>query len=150
MRTKQEQRLTSDNRVSKLNKRRSNRRGATLTEFSLCVPVFFTLVFGLVEMARLYNMESASIMAAMVAGREAIVADATHLEVEEAAKDFLSMLQVKESRITITPAKLTPNTPEVTITVELPLKASNGFVFTNFVGGKKVTHSVTRTREVDF
>ena len=137
-------------RLSKHGKRCPNRRGATLVEFSICIPIFLTLVFGLVEMARLYNMESATIMATMVAGREAIIADATRLEVEQAAADFLSILQVRESMITVTPAVLTPETPEVTITVELPLKTSNGFVFTNFVGGKKVTHTITRTRELDF
>ncbi len=122
------------------------RRGALSVEFALVTPLLFLMTFAAVEFARL-NMLINSMENAVYEGtRRGIVPGATSAQVEQEVQRILNAVGAVNGEITVTPAVITNATPQVTVSVELPLD-DNAWVVPRFTRQRTVERSCTLTKE---
>ena len=126
--------------------RNSRRRGATAVEFGIVAPIVFLFLFTLFEFARVDVIRHSIESAAYEGARSAIVPNASADRARTAALQNLDAIMAINADVTINPAVITPLTPEVTVTVEIPLD-DNAWVFPRFFRGRRLTSSVTLRRE---
>jgi len=125
----------------------SKRRGATAVEFALAAPILFTFVFLSVEFARANMIFNTIENAAYEGARRGVVPGATKDDCDTAAQTLLDIVGIQNSTVTTTP--IDENTTEVTVTVDVPMTTSNGYVASKFFLGETLTATVTLPREVD-
>ena len=130
-----------------LSRRHAERRyGSTTVEFALCAPVLFLFTFASLEFSRV-NMIRQTVENALYEGcRRGIVPGATSSEVEAAAQQVLNAILARSAQITVTPAVITEDTPDITVAITVPIDA-NSWVAPLFFNGMNVSHSMTLRRE---
>ena len=103
---------------------RKKRLGATTVEMAVVLPVFLAILFGFIEISRLSFAVNTTTVALIKATRELSLPNATAEDGKNAAKSYLSRLGFAEEDITITisPATITENTPEVTMDIQLRMQ----------------------------
>ncbi len=124
----------------------AQRRGAITVEFALCLPVLLLIFFGAYEFCRANMLRHSADNAAYEGARRGIVPGATADEVRDSAQMVLDWVGAKGATIDVQPATITEETPEVTVTVEVPISA-NGFVAPMFMTGS-ISSSFTLAREL--
>lgn len=67
-----------------------NRRGAALVEMAVCLPVFLTIMLGIIELGRAIMVGQLVTNAAREGARLAIVDGSTNSQVTDAVKNFLT------------------------------------------------------------
>lgn len=82
-------RLSPIRRTAKLS-RQENRRGAALVEMAVCLPVFLTVMLGMIELGRAIMVGQLVTNAAREGARLAIVDGSTNSQVSDAVKSFLT------------------------------------------------------------
>jgi len=128
-------------------KRRQSRCGAAMVEFAIVAPLLFLFFFAAFEFCRVAMIRHTVDNAVYEGCRQAIVPGATAGGARQAAESVLGTLGLARSTVTVSPADIQQQTPEVTVTVEVDLDA-NTFVPPQFTGGKRVTRTLTLQREV--
>jgi len=126
--------------------RRRLRRGATLVEFALVLPVFLLVVFFFFEAWRFMQFQQAVDQAAYEAARVAIVPGATIEEARDQGRAILDSMAAPTATIEITPDPITDATEEVTVTVSLP-HADVGLFFDYFTAGYEFVSTITLDHE---
>ncbi len=103
---------------------KGKRRGVTAVEFAFVAPVFFLLVFGIVEFGRLMMVQQLLTNASREGVRRAVVEGVTATEVKQFVSDYLTNASVSGSAATI---NVTPTTLDtvgfgdaVSVSVSLP------------------------------
>ena len=86
--------------------------------------------------------------AALEAAREGVLPGATAGKCIDAANEALELLQVINATVDVEPPNIDPMTPEVTVTVSVPL-GDNAMPMSQFVMGTTLTRSMTLRREVN-
>jgi Flp pilus assembly protein TadG len=129
-----------------------NRRGAALVEAALVLPIFFTVVLGIVEFGRAMMVSQLVTNASREGARLAIVDGTTNTQVEDFIYDFLDdsmSLAEADVSVTITIDAAPGNTDPadqvaasgsgdiVTINVSVPFDKVN-FVPGDYLGGKSL------------
>lgn len=125
---------------------RKCRRGAAAVEFALCFPVVLLIFLASFEFCRANMIRHTADNAAYEGARRAIVPGATAADAENAARKMMAVVGAKEATFDVDPPVIDDDTPEVTVTVTVPLDA-NGFVAPMFLKGKTVTSGFTLARE---
>lgn len=83
-------------------RRRNQRRGTTIVETAVVLPIFFTLIFAFIEFGHCFMSIHAMNSAARRAARVGVGEDATTAQVVQTAKDILSSaIDVDNSSITV-------------------------------------------------
>lgn len=123
------------------------RRGATMVEFAFAAPILIVFSLTLIELARLFTIQNTVENAAMEGARRGIVPGATASSAEDAAKDVLIAVRIKNSKVTITPSVITQTTPTVTVAVSAPV-AGNTWIPSRFFKGTSLSKTITLTREM--
>jgi Flp pilus assembly protein TadG len=82
---------------------RSNRRGAAIVEFAVVVPLFFTLVMGIIEFGRIFMVQEMLVNAARVGARAAILSGSTQSGVQSIISNYMSSTGVSGYTSTISP-----------------------------------------------
>ncbi len=105
-----------------------NRRGQTMVEVAILLPLFMTLMLGIMDFSRLYWTQSVVRGAAYEGVRMAILVEATDAQVESTIIEELKM-----GGVSVTPAmtvsERTPNTPvDVTVTVPFDFIAIDSLI----------------------
>ena len=122
------------------------RSGAVLVEFALCAPLLFFFFFSALEFARV-NMIRESIENAVYEGsRRGIVPGATADDCRQAAQVILNSVSINSAEIDVNPSNITTDTPEVTVSIAVPVN-SNSWVVPFFFKDKTISGSMTLTRE---
>lgn len=95
------------------------RRGAAVVEFAVVVPIFFLMVFGMIEFGRMVMVHQMLAGAAREGARQAIVNGATAGDVEQTVRNYLTSTSVdgQEASVSVTPDPATANTGEA-VTVQ--------------------------------
>jgi Flp pilus assembly protein TadG len=125
---------------------RRPRTGAVVVEFAISAPILFLFFFASLEFARV-NMIRQTIENATYEGcRRGIVPGATANDCQVAAQNVLNTVSTNGAQITVTPAVITPETPEVTVAITVPVN-SNSWVMPLFFDGKSISNSMTLRRE---
>jgi Flp pilus assembly protein TadG len=122
------------------------RSGAVAVEFAICAPILLMFFFASLEFSRV-NMIRQSVENAVYEGaRRGIVPGATAENCREAAQVVLNSISARDADIDVTPATITPNTDEVTVTISVPID-TNSWVIPVFFDGRSVTGTMTLKRE---
>lgn len=89
-----------------------SRRAASVVEFAVVAPIFFLLVFGMIEFGRMVMVHHLLIGAAREGARQAVVDGATAQTVEQAVRDYLTATSIKgeEAVVTVSPDPAAANT----------------------------------------
>lgn len=89
-----------------------SRRGASVVEFAVVAPVFFLLVFAMIEFGRMVMVHQLLIGAAREGARQAVVDGATTQKVEQTVRDYLTATSIngQEAVVTVSPDPATANT----------------------------------------
>src|SRR5687768_11826126 len=103
-----------------VNHRRRTRRGATAVEFALTAPIFFVFLLGAFEFGWFDVIRHTADHAAYEAARIAMVPGATAAEAKAKADSVLGIVGTRAATVTITPATLTPETDQITVTIDVP------------------------------
>jgi Flp pilus assembly protein TadG len=129
--------------------KRRRRRGATLVEFAITVPILFLFVFGSFEFSRVIMLRNTIENAACEGARRGIVPGATALACEQSAQQLLDIVGVNNSTVDATPDPLAPDSEEVTVDVTVPLDASNGYLLPKYFLGREIHATITLPRQLD-
>ncbi|MEQ9411011.1 MAG: pilus assembly protein [Fuerstiella sp.] len=125
---------------------RARRRGATVVEFAVVVPIFFLLLFAGIEFATLGTIRSTAHNAAYEGARKLVIPGALASEGIDEAKRVLGVVGVDVLTVTTTPSVITDDTQQVTLTVSIPYDSNAVFV-PYFTGGLTIQSSVTLKTE---
>jgi Flp pilus assembly protein TadG len=130
---------------------RRNRRGAAVVEFAVVSPVFFLLVFGMIEYGRMVMVQQLLTNAAREGARVGVLDSSTASEVRAAVKSYLTAANVNltDDKIAITPAN--PSSAgygqPVTVTVSVPFSQVSWLPSPMFLGGTTMSASSAMRRE---
>lgn len=103
----------------------SSRRGVTLVEFALVLPVFLLFTFASIEFAHLNTLRNTANNAAYEAARVIVVPGADAAEAEVEAARILAAVGTREFSVDVTPQEITPDTDSVTISVNVPYERNS-------------------------
>jgi Flp pilus assembly protein TadG len=130
----------------KLHKCCRRHRGAVVTEFAICAPLLFFFFFASLEFSRV-NMIRQSVENAVYEGaRRGIVPGATAANCRDSAQAVLNSIAASAATIDVAPTVITKDTPEVTVTVSVPVD-NNSWVMPLFFEGRNISSSMTLKRE---
>jgi Flp pilus assembly protein TadG len=128
---------------------RKYRRGTSAVEFAVVAPVFFLLIFGLIEFGRVVMVQQFLTNATREGARVGVLDGSTTAEVNAAVTAYLNSANIKN----VTPV-VTPSPPSsagygapVTVTVSVPFSQVSWLPSPMFLGGKTLTASSVMRRE---
>ena len=123
-------------------------RGATMVEFAICLPVLLAIVFGMLEFARITQLQHTARLAAFEGARAGVTLDASASDVNSEVNRVMSAVGILTFTTTITPANLAYTSPTVTVNVSVPAKANSWFTWFVTSSSTTITASITLGREV--
>lgn len=124
------------------------RTGAVTVEFALVAPILFLFIFGIIEFARLNMLRNTIENAAYEGARRGIVPGATISAIEARAREELGIININNASIDVTPAVIETNTPEISVTVSVPLSGA-GWLFQLSQRSSVMSRSITLKRELN-
>ena len=124
-----------------------SRRGAALVEFALTSGLLFLIVLSAIEFMRVNTIVNTSENAAYEGARTGIVPGATAADAIAAAQEMLDVIGTRSAVVTVEPETIQTDTPEITVTIQVPLNA-NSFIAPRFFLGKTLTKACTLSREI--
>lgn len=128
---------------------RRNRRGAAVVEFAVVSPVFFLLVFGMIEYGRMVMVQQLLTNAAREGARVGVLDNSTASDVTTAVNNYLTAANINNATITCnpsTPSSATYGQP-VTVTVSVPFSQVSWLPSPMFLGGTTMTAQSAMRRE---
>ena len=130
---------------------RKQRRGAAAVEFAVVAPVFFLLVFGMIEYGRMVMVQQIIVNSAREGCRAAVLDGSTTSGVKTTT---ISAMAAGKITITTSNVTVSPDPPSnaafgdpVTVTVTVPFNQVSWLPSPMYLGGKSMTASTTMRRE---
>ena len=117
-----------------------------MIEFAIVAPIVFLFFFAAFEFCRAAMIRHTADNAVYEAARIGIIPGATSAEVRREANRILSTVGISSATVSVRPARIRRETPQVTVRVAVPLD-DNSFVPPNFFGGKILVRELTLRRE---
>jgi Flp pilus assembly protein TadG len=128
---------------------KGSRKGATLVEFAIVVPIYLLLVFGIIEYGRMIMVQQVITNAAREGARVGVLDNSTSADVTTAANRFLSPAGISSATISATPSP--PSSAAyaslVTVTVSVPYNSVSWLPSPMYLGGKTLTSTSKMRRE---
>ncbi len=128
---------------------RKNRRGTAVVEFAVVAPIFFLLVFGMIEYGRMVMVQQVITNASREGARQAVLDGSTTAAVQTAVTNYLTSASVSGGTVTVTPNP--PSTAgygqPVTVAVSIPFSQVSWLPSPMFLGSKTLTASSVMRRE---
>lgn len=128
---------------------RFRRRGTAAVEFAILAPIFFILIFGMIEYGRMVMVQQILTNAAREGARVATLSDTTTTKVTTAANSYLTAAKISGSTIAVS-----PNPPSaagagnaVSVTISVPFNQVSWFPSPFFLNGKTLSYTATMRRE---
>ncbi len=126
------------------------RRGVAAVEFALIVPIFFLLVFGMIEYGRMVMVQQTLTNSSREGARLAVVDGATVDSVKDVVENYLSSAAVAVDRNNILvspdPATTTFGDP-ITVTISVPYSDVSWLPTPTFLGNTTITATSGMRRE---
>jgi len=93
-------------------------------EMAIILPIFFLVLFGFVEISRLYFAVNSTQVALIKSARSLALPNATAADGEAEAIDYLQRVGYNADSIAVevTPTVITETTPEVTVVINLTMQ----------------------------
>lgn len=111
-------------------------------EMALTLPLYFFLLFGAIEFARVNTVLHTIENAAYEGTRRATIPGATAAQAEAVAREVLDAVSVADATVSVVPPTLTGLEEEVTVEISVPLD-SNAWISPVFFAGASLTRSCT-------
>jgi len=128
---------------------RKRRRGAAAVEFAVVAPVFFLLVFGMIEFGRMVMVQQVITNGSREGARIAVLDGATTAEVTAAVTGYLQSAGIAGGNVTVSPDP--PSSAgygePVTVTVSVPFDQVSWLPSPIFLGGSTMTATSVMRRE---
>ena len=128
---------------------RRSRRGAAAVEFAVVAPVFFLLIFGMIEFGRMVMVQQVITNGSREGARIAVLDGSSTGEVTSAVDTYLENASVAGANITVNPDP--PNSAgygePVTVTVSIPFGQVSWLPSPMFLGGSTLTATTVMRRE---
>ena len=131
---------------------RKKRHGASVVEFAIVAPVFFLLVFGMIEYGRLVMVQQVLTNATREGARQAVLDGATTADVKQVVVDYLhssSISSADANDVTVNPDP--PSDADsgeaVTVSVSISFNQVSWLPSPMFLGGKTMNAQSVMRRE---
>ncbi len=139
-----------DNRVNRpVRKCRRMRRGAAVVEFAIVVPLFFLLVFGMIEFGRLVMVQQVLTNASREGARRAVLQGVSDSDVQAAVEEYLAKAAISGASVSVTTQEPTP--PDAaesrTVTVAIPFSQVSWLPSPMYLGDTTLSASTAMRRE---
>jgi Flp pilus assembly protein TadG len=128
---------------------RRYRRGAAVVEFAVVAPIFFLLVFGMIEYGRLVMVQQIITNASREGARIGVLDGSTTQDVTDAVETQLTNATINGATVTVT-----PNPPSsagfgepVTVSVSIPFTQVSWLPTPMFLGGTTISATTVMRRE---
>ena len=125
------------------------RRGTAAVEFAAVAPVFFLLIFGMIEYGRMVMVQQILTNAAREGARVGVLDGSTESKVDTAVNTYLTAAGIKTSTTTVSPnppSSATAASP-VSVTVSVDFKDVSWLPSPFYFGGKTLSSNVIMRRE---
>jgi len=128
---------------------RNNRRGAAAVEFAIIAPVFFLLVFGMIEFGRMIMVQQIITNASREGARIAVLDGATTSGVTTQVTNYLDGAGVRGANVTVDPDPPTDAGwgEPVTVEVTIPFSNVSWLPVPMFVGDMDLSSTASMRRE---
>ncbi len=123
-------------------------RGTTTVEFALAAPVLFLLTLGLIEFWNVNLYRNFAAQAAYEASRRGVVPGITAEELRQRALKRMTAIGAQGVVADVVPGTITDETPEVTVTVTVPIAANAWLISSFFPSDSAIRRSSTLAREL--
>jgi Flp pilus assembly protein TadG len=116
---------------------RINRGGAAVVEFALVAPIFFMMIFGMIEFGRMVMVQQVITNGSREGARLAVLDGTTGAEVLTAVDTYLENARVSGATVSVIPSE--PSSAgygdPVTVTVTIPFSQVSWLPSPMFIGG---------------
>jgi len=128
---------------------RRDRRGTAVVEFALVAPLFFLLVFGMIEYGRMVMVQQILTNASREGARRAVLDGVSTSDVVTAVDNYLVDSSIAGADVTvITNAPVSPDYAEsMTVTVSIPFSQVSWLPSPMFLGSQTLTAATSMRRE---
>ena len=128
---------------------RKNRRGAAVVEFAVVAPVFFLLVFGMIEYGRMVMVQQIITNASREGARVAILDGMTTVDVTSTIDNYLNNSGIAGANVSVaTNPPVAPDYAEsMTIAVDIPFGQVSWLPTPIYLSGRLLTATTTMRRE---
>ena len=133
---------------------RRNRRATAAVEFAVVAPLFFLLIFGMIEFGRMVMVQQVITNASREGARLAVLDSTTTAEVETAVITYLTDADASIRGVGPDDVDVNPDPPSsagygdpVTVTVSVPFNQVSWLPSPMFLGGTTMTASTVMRRE---
>lgn len=128
---------------------RKDRRGAAAVEFAVVAPVFFLLVFGMIEYGRMVMVQQIITNASREGARIGVLDGSTSSDVTTAVQGYLTSAAIRGADVTVTPSP--PSSAgygaPVTVNVSVGFNQVSWLPSPMFLGGKTLSATTVMRRE---
>ncbi|HEY4759657.1 MAG TPA: TadE/TadG family type IV pilus assembly protein [Thermoguttaceae bacterium] len=127
---------------------RRKRRGAAVVEFAIVAPIFFALIFGMIEFGRVIMVKQIMTNASREGARLAVLDGSTHAQVETAVQNYLASARISGATVTTIPDEPSTATygQPVTVTVSVNYSQVSWLPITWFMNMSSQLQSTTVMR----
>ncbi|HEX5104854.1 MAG TPA: TadE/TadG family type IV pilus assembly protein [Pirellulaceae bacterium] len=128
---------------------RRKRRAAAAVEFAIVAPVFFLLIFGMIEYGRMVMIQQVITNASREGARAAVLDGTDVAEVQNTVNGYLATGSVSGATVTVAPDPLSDAEfgDPVTVTVSIGFDQVSWLPSPMYLGGKTLTASTVMRRE---
>jgi len=118
-------------------------------EFAIVAPIFFLLVFGMVEFGRMVMVQQILTNASREGARKAVIDGISDSDVQASVEEYLENASISGGTVTVTTTTPTPpDTAEArTVTVTIPFSQVSWLPSPMYLGGKTLSSATTMRRE---
>ena len=118
-------------------------------EFAIIAPIFFLLVFGMIEFGRMVMVQQILTNASREGARKAVLDGVSNSDVEDTVEDYLTNASIAGATVTVTTQAPTP--PDIAesriVTVTIPFSQVSWLPAPIFLSGKTLSASTSMRRE---
>ena len=134
-------------RLHRRSSTRSARRLGTVTvEFALCVSIFFTFIFAMLEMTRFIYMQHAVQMCAYEGARAGVTPGAKIEDVQQRVQNLLRATGVRVYEVRTEPKQINSLTENVSVTISCNF-GDNSWVPSSFLTNRTIERKVVLQHE---
>lgn len=118
-------------------------------EFAIVAPLFFLLVFGMVEFGRMVMVQQILTNASREGARKAVIVGMSDADVQASVEQYLANASISGATVTVTTTAPTPpDTAEArTVTVTIPFSQVSWLPSPMYLGDKTLVSATTMRRE---
>lgn len=139
----------SMDRVLPLHRRK--RRGAAVVEFAIVAPLFFLLIFGMIEYGRMVMVQQVITNASREGARRAVLDGATAAEVQTTVNNYLTSAGIDSNPEYVTLDPADPGAAgyrqAVTVSVTVPFSDVSWIPAPLYLGGTDLSASTVMSKE---